>query len=196
MASSPCAGIFIDVGANVGDSLQMWYGSEGCEDLKARYIERGEAWPGIRRSGCRWEFPPWLPLSRRQTYCAHAFESNPSHSAALARTARQIMLAHPGVRIHVWNGTVLSTHDGDAPFRVDNSMAGSVGSSLLLSKGASNARASSITRVRTVDAVRFLRELHRGHSEPLKPVEMKVDVEGHEDELLRNLLMSGTLWAP
>ena len=31
-----CRAIFVDVGANAGDSLQLFFEAEGCVDLKAR----------------------------------------------------------------------------------------------------------------------------------------------------------------
>ena len=182
------SGTFVDVGANIGDSLQMWYEREGCWDLKPRWEASGKPWPGIRASGCRWEFPQWLPLSKRQTYCAQVFEPNPRLAAALMRTARSIERRF-GVRVEVFNGTAFSTTAGMAPFRLD-SAAGAVGSSLLLSKSSHKGDGSThadMTMVRTIDGLAHLRAVRPG------PVALKVDVEGMEHLVLRDLLLSGVL---
>lgn len=176
------------VGANSGDSLNAWYTKEGCWDLKPRWKAQGKSWPGIRRSGCRWEFPLHLPLSMRQTFCAYAFEPNPSLAGPLRRTALALEQRF-GVSIHVYNGTAFSTENGKARFHVDSTLGG-VGSSLLLSKAARSGKSSrltSTTTVETVDALSFLSSL------PRTSIALKVDVEGYEHLVLRDLLLSGVL---
>ena len=140
-----CSGLFIDVGANSGSSLNSWYEQEGCEDLKLRM---GEAWPGIKRSACAWEWPPWLPLNLRRRYCAEAFEPNPRLSQRLLETARRLERAH-GVSIAVYNGTAFSTTTGSALLRLDRTKGG-LGSSLLLHKP-NTTQWRDAAPVRTVD---------------------------------------------
>ena len=180
-----CRAIFVDVGANAGDSLQLFFEAEGCVDLKARM---GDAWPGIRKARCRWELPPWLPLSTRRTAynCAHAFEPNPRMVERLVKTSRALEASIPGLRISIHNGTAFGTQDGTAPFYIDGASKHSVGSSLVLPTAAR--RAEDTTVVRTVDGVNFLRGLDRG-----VPIELKMDIEGSEEEVVRDLISSGVL---
>jgi len=178
-----CIGLFIDVGANSGSSLHSWYEQEGCEDLKVRM---GEAWPGIKRSACAWEWPPWLPLNLRRRYCAEAFEPNPRFSQRLLETARRLEHAH-GVSIAVYNGTAFSTTTGSALLRLDRTKGG-LGSSLLLRKP-DTAQWGDVAPVRTVDGVAHLDMLPA----EVGPLALKLDVEGAEANVLRNMLLSGVL---
>ena len=185
-------GTFVDVGANVGDSLQAWYGSEGCADLKERWVAQGKPWPGIKRAGCLWYFPDWLPLRARRRFCAQAFEPNPQLAETLHRSARALEVQH-GVSIDVFNSTAFATEAGYArPFYI---AANSVSSSLLAAKGRDEAPTAdaptSTVRVAVVDGVAHLEALAR--QRPGRPIVAKLDVEGLETVLVRELLVSGVL---
>ena len=232
-----CAGLFIDVGANIGDSLYKFYRKPNCferclhykhvpvpDDLQPRpcrlanetcattgtcananetcFCSKHAAW-----GNCGYEWPYWLPLGRRRTFCADAFEPNPQLAPKLRAVGKWLTSSGlaPHVRIH--NGTALSTRDGVAPFALDTTSKATnlggpaVGSSLVLDKRALGAdgkpgRGAALGNrvlVRTLDAVRYVRSLPtwtRGQH-----VAFKLDVEGSEFTMLRELLVSGALCA-
>lgn len=186
-------GVFVDVGANNGDSLIKWYELEGCFDLKQHYEEMKQAWPGVKKSGCAWEWPVWLPLRTRRQYCAKAFEPNPQLAAALIKTAHNLSLKH-GVAIEVFEKTALSnTDDSAVPFFMSQSHSrqSSVSSSLLESKVAAmhmQGRPVKQIMVKALNAVDYLNSLAGSG-----PVAVKLDVEGLERELMRELVRSGVL---
>ena len=181
---STCRGVFFDAGANVGDSLQKWYDAENCEIQKQAM---GPAWRGIRASGCAVEFPRWMPLRLRRTYCAHAFEPNERHTAGLLRTARELE-ARLSVKITIFNGTAFALSDGKAHFGIDTQGNG-VGSSLVHRHAFSGDKVGKHqVTVRTVDGVAHLKEIRSD-----LPLALKLDVEGYEGPLLRNLMLSGVL---
>ena len=144
---------------------------------------------------CGWEFPTWMALSHRRTYCAEAFEPNPSLSRQLHRSARSLVTRGLAPHIFVHNASAFASRDGEAQFGLDTNF--TTGSSLILDKrvmgadgrpGRGKAVGSHQIKVRTIDAVRYLRSLPR-HLH----VALKIDVEGVEFELLRDLIASGAL---
>lgn len=97
--------------------------------------------------------------------------------------------------IQVHSPVALSTADGEAAFGLDNATKRGFGSSLVLEhrmldgtskKGKGLEVGTSTIRVRTVDALRFLRTVDG-------PIALKLDVEGSEYTILRDLLLSGLL---
>lgn len=124
------------------------------------------------------EWPHWLPLARRQQYCAVAFEPNPLLASKLHETAGQLQRSGLAPRIDVVNTTAVSTHDGTATFGLDLNF--TTGSSLILNKriwrngvvGGVAVGKQQTVEVRTIDAVRYIRSLRAGH------VALKLDLEG------------------
>ena len=182
----PCAGTCVDVGANVGDTLTSWYNDPPCA-LAPRKMRSD----GVK---CDWRWPWWLPLHVRQQWCAEAFEANPQFTNRLLRTKERLEARH-GVNINVHAQTALSTRNGNATFGIDTLFG--TGSSLQLHrhaldaqlrKGAGARVGDHTTVVRTVDATPFLGTVGRGG-----PISLKLDVEGSEYDILRDLLMSGVL---
>lgn len=183
-----CIGTFVDAGANVGDTLLSWYSDPSCAVAPRRLLPKG-----IR---CAWQWPWWLPLDARKQWCAEAFEPNPQHTHHLLHT-KDLLEKRVGPRINVHVKTALSTKTTkNATFGLD--LLHGTGSSLQLhrhaldaknKKGAGARVGDKTTRVRTVDTTSFLRVLGaRG-----KPIAMKLDVEGSEYDILRNILLSGVL---
>jgi FkbM family methyltransferase len=182
-----CAGTFVDVGANVGDTLTSWYNDPSCA------VAPRELRPiGVK---CDWRWPWWLPLNVRRRWCAEAFEANPKFTTRLLRTAERLEKRH-GIRVNVHAQTALSVRDGNATFGLDTLHG--TGSSLQLHRHALDAQnrknagarvGDNTTTVRTVDATPFLDAVGgRGG-----PIALKLDVEGSEYDILRDLLMSGVL---
>ena len=182
-----CAGTFVDVGANVGDTLTSWYSEPSCA-LGFRKMRSD----GVK---CDWRWPWWLPLRVRRRWCAEAFEANPQFTSRLLRTREHLEERH-GIRINVHAQTAFSTRNGSAAFGID--MLFGTGSSLQLHrhaldaqlrKGAGARVGDHTTTVRTVDATPFLDAVGRRGG----PIALKLDVEGSEYDILRDLLMSGVL---
>ena len=185
-AHAACNGTFVDAGANVGDSLHMWYMVPSCSSAPHK-LDGGR--------GCAWQMPWWLPLSVRRTYCAMAFEPNP-HLAAKLEHAAAHLRRYLGGQIDVFNGTALAEADGTAPFGLDLQGYNNEGSSLMLNKrtkpvggrvGSGQRVGENKVLVRTVNALELLRAVDPG------PIALKIDVEGYEGRLLRNLILSGVL---
>ena len=219
--------LFIDVGANRGDSLAKFFTQpncyESCEEtqvlpngLKCLPASqtcgydpaRGGTWHGdcpsanltcfchqkARRSECGWEWPFWLTLSTRRTYCAEAFEANPLLTHELKKQAHRLVSRGFSPHIRVYNGTAWSRNEGFAQFGIDVNH--TIGSSLILSKrtlgpngkvnGGPPVGDNQVT-VRTVNAVSWLR------SRTAKTIALKIDVEGSEFTMLRELIGSGVL---
>ena len=122
-----CQGTFIDVGANRGDSLHKWYSQKSC--AIGPHQVRG------KNESCAWEFPWWLPLPVRQTYCAQVYEPNPVFASSIAHVAAKFRL-RLGVRIDVYNTTALGEADGEALFGIDQNNSNAAGSSLMLNRRA------------------------------------------------------------
>ena len=180
-----CAGTFVDAGANVGDTLVSWYGDPSCA-VGPRQVRSN----GVR---CGWQWPWWLPLHVRRRWCAEAFEANPEFTSRLLRTTERLEKRH-GIRINVHAQTAFSTESGNATFGLDTLHG--TGSSLQLHrhaldaknrKGAGASVGDNTATVRTVDATSFLDSVRGG------PIALKLDVEGSEYDILRDLLMSGVL---
>ena len=181
-----CSGIFIDAGANRGDTLVDWFEKESCA------INAHRKRPKV--TGCWWAWPWWLQLDARRQYCAIAYEANPMRNRSLQRTAHR-MRPHASIAIE---NTAFSTKDGVSTFGLDLMSADGVGSSLQLNrrtvngqgkKGAGNLLSRNVTRVTTVDAVRVVSEAGATGL----PVVLKIDIEGSEFAVLRDLLISGAL---
>ena len=122
-----------------------------------------------------------------------AFEPNPLLASKLHDTAGKLVRAGIAPRIDVMNTTAVSTRDGTATFGLDLNY--TTGSSLVLDKriwrngvvGGPAVGEQQTVVVRTIDAVRYVRSLRAGH------VALKLDLEGSEFQLLRDLLVSGAL---
>ena len=180
-----CAGTFVDAGANVGDTLWSWYNDPSCA-VAPRQLRAN----GVR---CAWQWPWWLPLHVRRQWCSEAFEANPQHTRRL-RHAKERLETRVGPRIHVHAQTAFSTRNGNATFGIDTLHG--TGSSLQLHRRALDAKnrkhagarvGSNTTTVHAVDATPFLDAVRDG------PIALKLDVEGSEYDILRDLLMSGVL---
>ena len=142
----------------------------------------------------------------RQGYCTEAFEPNRLHWDALGERARRLQAEFHSVVVH---HAAFGLFDGNVSFGVDRETKTSEGSSLALSK---RTRAVTVRKGRTVaglsgggpevgrsvvvapsvDGVAFLRSLRKRYGRDIK-VALKLDVEGYEFALMRDLLVSGAL---
>ena len=188
--TSSCVGYFVDAGANVGDSLLNWFTMRGCATAPHKLLN----------SRCFHPWPYWLPLNVRQGYCALAYEPNPLRNDTLQEAAASLRGTYR-TQIDVF-GKALSTVDGHATFGMDLSSRNGVGSSLQLHRrtigrdgksGHGPPLGQNVTTVETVDATALVRRLGQTGA----PVVLKLDVEGKEFDVLRDLIISGVLcrWA-
>ena len=182
-----CAGTFVDAGANVGDTLWSWYNDPSCA-VAPRQLRAN----GVR---CAWQWPWWLPLHVRRQWCSEAFEANPQHTRRL-RHAKERLETRVGPRIRVHVQTALSTKTDNVTFGLD--LLHGTGSSLQLHRRALDAQGrkgsgarigTNTTIVQSIDATRFLETLGARDG----PIALKLDVEGSEYNILRNLFLSGVL---
>ena len=167
-AGPSCTNLFIDVGANNGNSLRFWFNPTDSGHGMAEYarIERAE---------------------ERKSYCADVFEANPHFNEQLSRLVRKYRSQGRSVRL--FNGTAFSVGGGPVAFGVDP--ANTISSSLVRTKhvrGKTAWLSNYSISVPSVDAIKYIRSL-QGYNR----VVLKVDVEGYEFELLRALLASGAL---
>ena len=188
-----CAGVFLDAGANRGDTLFDWYRAPACVDgprLKTASAASGAtvAAIGSGRGGCR---------SRRAGRGAPALRSQCqlyAPAAAAAAALRAELPAVASIAVHtstaVGVGATASRFlgvdavPGWAPLQLQRRAMDSGGRAGL---GAPVGRITQ--RVRVVDAVRVVADLGaRG-----VPVALKLDIEGTEYDVLRDLVLTGTL---
>lgn len=193
LRAARCSKIFIDVGANRGDTLEAWVSANKTGDA-SRFSRK------------------LFAVAERRRHCLLAFEANPHFDAALARVATSLRPLVPA--IVVFNGTAFATRGGDVTLGLDDGRRD--GSSLLLSKrvkplrpaataaavpplGA--ARGAAARAARTGDhtvrvagmeaglVLAAIRDAKLGRSSMV----LKIDVEGLEFALLRHLVRSGVL---
>ena len=132
-----CENIFIDVGANSGDSMAKWYSQISCyencmERRNFKHLWQDPCLPANEtcgkdasceavkntcfcqsqlQKGCGWEWPYWFPRAVRRSYCGIAFEPNPTLSDKLHHRARELKRSGAAPKIKVFNGTALSVRD-------------------------------------------------------------------------------------
>ena len=182
-----CAGIFVDAGGNKGDTLQSWYNDESCSTSPHKLLPKG--------TPCAWQWPWWLPLRYRRQWCADVFEANPEFSSRLVHLGERLQDRFRR-KIYIHARTAFSTNNGSAIFGIDTGRG--TGSSLVLErraldlegrKGLGPRVGDNAVLVSTVDATAYLGFLgKRG-----VPIALKLDVEGSEYEILRDVVMTGVL---
>ena len=179
---SGCSHMLIDVGANNGDTVRMWYAGDsnrarrGCDRSNQRIYQRIAS------------------AAERHHFCALMFEANPRFEAQLKALAAS--LSTPQRVLHALTSTAFALSNGTLDFGIDPNS--NTSSSLMGSKKVRVGNRLSSTdelsqhtiRVQSMDAVWLLRTLQqRG----VQRVILKIDVEGYEFDLLRGLVSSGAL---
>lgn len=188
-----CAGVFLDAGANRGDTLVSWYRMPAC--VNGPRLQHELTSP--RRVPCDWKWPWWLALETRRTWCAESYEANGNFTRALRQAAAMLRAELPASsRIVVHTSTAVGVLDHVAPFGID--AVHGVGSSLQLQRrvmdrrgrsGAGEVVGRTTQSVRVVDLVRVVADLGATGV----PIALKLDIEGTEHEVLRDLVLTGTL---
>lgn len=163
-----CSRLYVDVGANNGQSLHFWYHSSDAG------------------RGCT-EFGHAVPWQDRRLFCADVFEAEPSQTRALRK---EVAYHHSrGRNVHLYDSTPFSLNGGDVVFksigRVDNA-GGSIGTT---PANAGVLGANDLV-LHSMGAIKYLFNLKATH------LVLKIDVENYEFELLRGLVVSGALCVP
>ena len=187
-----CARLFVDVGANTGQSLQQWYHNSDVGHGMGEY-GRIETW------------------RRRRLYCADVFEASPHFTRRLTRAVESHRLRGRNIRLYAATpfalgqtasfraiGYVnnagatrlrpprahrLSTMPACPTLAGGNIMPGAAGDE----SNASSPPGEEILRLRSMDAIEYLRGIGA------RRLILKIDVETFEFELLRGLIASGVL---
>lgn len=164
-----CTLVYLDVGSNVGDSLQQF--ARGRPEARLRETMRAAVGDS------------WSPRS----VCAYGFEPNPQHTARLTAAAKRLSPLFQSL-------TIFTETAVGGPEQVARPMwltvAGGrqgVGSHLTTQKPASG----EARPVRTVRLSSWLRDVILPRHGARTPVVMRVDVEGVEYDMLSDLAVSG-----
>ena len=192
-----CRCIFVDVGLNDGDTLMNW------PQTALREMGR-DALDNARTRRRHAEMTSCLSDSNRRSTCYLGFEANPSFTGRLQTLERQ--LRANGVCVELSTSTAFGITNGRATLHVDSVTQSSLGSTLDPRKPVvgplqisrlnltANHTYSAERQVSSRDAAQFLQSLHGMRTNlttgPQHPpfIAMKLDVEGFEYTLLRNLL--------
>jgi hypothetical protein len=167
-----CRRLFVDVGGNIGQSVNQWYAASNHG--------RGSK-----------EFAAVANWSHRHTFCTDVFEANRNFNGVLKRVQR--LHRERGRDVQLYLGTPFSIGGGVVPFY---EMPYTVNSGGTLSFEATPAARGGppprkkIVELQAMDAVRYVREFEGEH------LVIKIDVETYEFKLLRGLIASGALCAP
>ena len=189
-----CAGVFLDAGANRGDTLFSWYRAPRASTgrvSKTRCRPQSATVAAIGSGRAR------LPLATRRTWCAESSRSQCQLYAPAAAGGRGAARRASGrsehCRAHLHGGG--RTRRRRAPRRRRRPRGGQLAPAAAARHGLGRARGlgapvGRITqRVRVVDAVRVVADLGaRG-----VPVALKLDIEGTEYDVLRDLVLTGLL---
>ena len=174
-------GTFIDVGANQGDTLAALYASSAVDGLFS---------PVLRLSGS---------THTPRSFCTYSFEANPMWSTALLERAQAVL---PNVSAHGGSLTVCTetaVTAGDAgpevTLYVDPRL--NAGSATIVSEKMNIPKHARREVVPTLDLPRWLANHTRAKVRRrviggmLPPVILKMDIEGAEYSIMRELVSSG-----
>jgi hypothetical protein len=165
MPTAPtCDLVYIEFGSNIGDSM---------EDLV--YDRPGLAGYGLRKMLLA-AWPAWTPGGT----CVIGFEPNPRWTSTLRNVSRTLA---PLTRCILINTETAVTHEhsGSTLLNLGESGANDVGASIATAPSSKGKSA----RVATVNLLEYLEAVV--HSQPGVPIVMRIDAEGAEYYLLRDL---------
>jgi hypothetical protein len=164
-----CSLVYLDIGSNVGDSLQLFANKRPEARLKETL---------------RVAVGSWSPL----TTCVYGFEPNPSWTARLRHLQQR--LAPRLANLTIYTETAIGGPEQVAhPMWLvhDSSSANSVGSHLTSDRPSSR-RAQPVTTLRLSSWLRDVCAVRHGRQ---TPVVMRMDIEGIEYDTLTDLAVSG-----
>ena len=165
-----CSKLYVDVGANVGQSLKWWY--------QPKDYGRGSK-----------EFARVASFQERREFCTDIFEAEPNQTQTLMLVAKNLRVW--GHRVKLYASTPFSLMGGDILF---NSIGAVNDGGGTVAKAANDAAAPDVTskaiKLRSMNAIEYLRNLKA------TTLALKIDVESYEFELVRGLVVSGALCVP
>lgn len=168
-----CALVYIDCGANKGDSL---------EDLAAGRVgdlELGSVLAAARGGAA------WMPSALRTT-CAQAFEMNSFHTVALGQVQRTLGPRFRDLRIYTETALVGDAHQGTVRFSSFGAHGGKDRTAAHLATDR-----TAVHKVQAINLADFVTGLLVGLNSSSVRVVMRIDVEGSEYSLLPDLAASG-----
>lgn len=168
--TSNCDKLYVDVGANIGQSLKWWYTSKNYG----------------RGSHENAKVATW---QERQKFCADVFEAEPNQTHTLLQvTANHRSL---GRIVRLYAATPFSLMGGDVLFNSIGAVNDAGGTIAKAGDGAAaQMTASNAVMLRSMNAIEYLRSLKA------TTLALKIDVESYEYELMRGLISSGVLCIP
>jgi hypothetical protein len=172
-----CKNALFDLGANNGDTILRFF------NLTSEFAnsDKNKGFSGYMKA---------LGISPSE-FCILSFEGNADYTDTLR--SMEVRYAAEVIQFYLFTSTVISTVDGPVVFYIDRvNPSLSVGSSLLLSKTTSSLNTSAV--VDGVDFGRILTEVSTPvHRNWQGKVVVKMDIEGFEYFVLRNLAARGLL---
>jgi len=180
--STPCSHIFIDLGSNIGDSIEKFVDPHNHQYQHSRLAKlvREHQW-------------------RAKDFCIYGFEGNPRFNERLE--ALEKSLASVTKRIRIFTETVATTRNGLVPFYLDmhSFQHNFWGSSLVASHKDVWMSGNKSIQVYGIDFSSFLARVLRCsipscfHRRKAKTVVVQMDVEGEEYSILRQMLLRNML---
>mmetsp|Transcript_7101 Transcript_7101/g.8194 ORF Transcript_7101/g.8194 Transcript_7101/m.8194 type:complete len:355 (+) Transcript_7101:310-1374(+) len=189
-----CEKIIFDLGANLGDTIERWYGNG---DFQGR---AGHVKP---KKGARKPPPPNPNMTpeERKKFCMLSFEANPNFTNRLRRVEKQHQEA--GYSVSVLTETAVSSEDGTISFHLDEASETGYGSSIYGdkvvnvvqkdAKGKVQKHKATLGKKVTVRSLNFAKILEEIPQEPKPYIVVKMDIEGAEYKVLPALLTSGQI---
>ena len=170
--STKCLNAFFDLGANRGDSIIKFFSPFAYRSPFARFLQAQK----------------WNP----KEFCVFAFEGNPIFNASLTHVEKTLNDKFKLLEIYRQTVVVADEPEGPVPFYLDitNARNNFWGSSLLRSHPdvTKSGKLIAVT-VKGVNLGRFVEE----RVDPQGIVVVKMDIEGAEYSVLRDLLVTGRL---
>jgi FkbM family methyltransferase len=179
---------YIDLGANDGSSVESFVGVPGRRNVA---IDGSGKAPGLSDLTGIMNETSQTNMSVARTATAVwnviAFEGNPLFNQKL-EAKRANLLSEGKVKSYkLYNGTAISVKDGFVDFVLDNNGAGDAGSTLQTDSR------SAVGRTLRTPMVDILTLFKTHHIRRQDHVVVKVDVEGHEYDLVRRMIVTGLL---
>eukprot|EP00002_Diphylleia_rotans_P001600 TRINITY_DN1088_c0_g1_i1.p1 TRINITY_DN1088_c0_g1~~TRINITY_DN1088_c0_g1_i1.p1 ORF type:complete len:241 (+),score=35.54 TRINITY_DN1088_c0_g1_i1:124-846(+) len=162
--------VFFDFGTNDGQSTEFFFGT-------TRNVK------DIPRLGGKLD-SPIFGMGSHGAWEVHLFEANPRFHPQLLALKTTLLTSHPRTYVNVYNGTAISTADGEATFYLDDKI-GREGATLI-----ANHRRNFPVVVKTYGITTLFKDLYLQTDDY---VVVKMDIEGAEFPVLIEVVSKGLL---
>lgn len=113
------------------------------------------------------------------------FEANANHTAKLDQLKDHAMANHLAKEIRIFNGTAITGSSGPITFIIDHPITGDAGSTTMAESGSAHGKHFTIPGIGIIDLFHMLK-IHKDDY-----VVVKMDIEGAEFDVLRQLIYNG-----